>query len=56
MESELSAHRLPNFPIPSQGADPTVSQGEAYGFDPTFLGNAQLPLASLCRTRCRRKN
>lgn len=47
MESELSAHRLPDFPIPSQGADPAFSQGEAYGFDPTFLGNAQLILASL---------
>lgn len=39
MESELSAHRLPDFPILSQGADPAVSQG-GLGFGPTFLGNA----------------
>lgn len=56
MQSELSAPRLPGFPIPGQGAEPAVPQGEALGFDPTFVGNARLPLPSLCTVRCTRKN
>lgn len=38
MESELSAHRLPDFPIPSQGADPAVSQGGQLVLVPPFWG------------------
>lgn len=38
MESELSAHKLPDFPIPRQGADPAVSQGGHLGLVPPFWG------------------
>jgi len=49
-------NRLPNLPHPQPGGDPAVSHSEAYGFDPAFLGNAELPLASLSRIVCRGKN